>query len=159
MAFSTTDYRALVGWIWFMGGGCMRISSTVVLAGFCLGSTIMFSGAEVYAQSAMPAIALKSGESTELQTVYWVINCASIVIGSPQIEILEGPAELTLEIKEGMVLPRRQNCAKLVPGGTVVATAKDVKESSQAKVTYRIKFKTKAGDRQESHVYSVSLFP
>jgi hypothetical protein len=136
----------------------MRIPLTVVLAGFCLGSTVMFSSAGAYAQQ-QPAIALKSGESAELQPVYWVINCASIVIGNPEVEILEGPAELTLEIKEGMVLPRRQNCAKEVPGGTLVATAKDVKESSQARLTYRIKFKTKAGDRQESHVYSVSLFP
>jgi hypothetical protein len=81
------------------------------------------------------------------------------VVGSPQIEILEGPAELNLAIKEGMVIPRRQNCAKPVPGGTVVATAKDVKEPTQARLTYRIKFKTKVGDRQESHVYNVSLFP
>lgn len=130
----------------------MRIPLTVFLAGFCLGS----SGAGAYAQ---PAVALKNGESTELQPVYWVINCASIMIGSPEVEILEGPAELTLEIKEGMVLPRRQNCAKPVPCGTLVATAKDVKKSSQAKLTYRIKFRTRAGDRQESHVYSISLFP
>jgi hypothetical protein len=135
----------------------MRIRLPVGIAGLCLGSSIVFVSAGVHAQST--AFALKSGESTELQAVYWVINCASIVVGSPEIEILEGPAELTLAIKEGMVLPRRQNCAKPVRGGTVVATAKEVKEPTQARLTYRIKFKTKAGDRQESHVYNVSLFP
>ena len=134
----------------------MRIPLTVFLAALCLGCTVMFNGTGVYAQQ---GIALKSGESTELQTFYWVINCASVVIGNPEIEILEGPPELTLEMKEGMVIPRRQNCAKPVPGGTVVATAKDVKESSETKLTYRIKFKTKVGDRQESHVYHISLFP
>jgi hypothetical protein len=136
--------------------GAMRIPLTAVLVGCCLGWTFVFSGAGALAES---AIALKSGESTELQNVYWVINCVSIVIGSPEIEILEGPAELTLEIKEGMVVPRRQNCAKPVPGGTLVATAKEVKEPGQAKLTYRVRYKTKVGDRQESHVYSVSLFP
>jgi hypothetical protein len=134
----------------------MRIRLPVGFVSLCLGSSIVFGSAAVDAQS---GIALKSGESTELQSVYWVINCASIVVGSPQIEILEGPAELNLAIKEGMVIPRRQNCAKPVPGGTVVATAKDVKEPTQARLTYRIKFKTKVGDRQESHVYNVSLFP
>ena len=136
----------------------MRIPLTVVGAGFCLGSTVLFSGTAAYAQQPQ-AIALKSGDSAELQNVYFVINCTSIVIGSPEIEVLEGPAELTVEIKEGMVIPRRQNCAKAVPGGTVIATAKEVKERAQARLTYRVKFKTKAGDRQESHVYSVSLFP
>jgi hypothetical protein len=46
-----------------------------------------------------------------------------------------------------------------VPGGTVVATAKDVTEPKQGKLTYRIKYKTKDGDRQTGHIYNVSLFP
>ena len=75
------------------------------------------------------------------------------------IEILEGPDEVTLALKEGMALPRRQNCAKQVPGGTVVATAKDVTEPKQGKLTYRVKYKTKDGDRQTSRVFNVSLFP
>ena len=135
----------------------MRIPLTAVVAGVCLASGVTFGFAGAYAQQS--AIALKSGESTELHDVYMVINCTSVVIGSPEIEVLEGPAELGLEIKQGMVIPRRQKCAKPVPGGTVVATAKEVKKSVEAKLTYRIKFKTRVGDRQVSHVYSVSLFP
>jgi hypothetical protein len=46
-----------------------------------------------------------------------------------------------------------------VPGGKVVATAKDVKEPKEAKLTYRVKYKTKDGDRQTSNVYTISLFP
>jgi hypothetical protein len=46
-----------------------------------------------------------------------------------------------------------------VPGGKVVATAKDVKEPKEAKLTYRVKYKTKDGDRQTSKVYTISLFP
>ncbi len=41
----------------------------------------------------------------------------------------------------------------------VVATAKEVKEPKEAKLTYRVKYKTKDGDRQTSNVYTISLFP
>jgi len=108
---------------------------------------------------AQDRIALKSGESVELGPVYWVANCRSIMVGMPEIEMLEGPAEVTLAIKEGMVLPRRQNCASQVPGGTIVLTAKEIKEPAVAKLTYRIKYKTKDGDRIRGNVYQVSLFP
>lgn len=113
----------------------------------------------VHAQTSGQRIALKSGESVELQTVYWVMNCRSIMVGMPVIEVLDGPPEVTLAIKEEMVLPRRFNCANRVPGGTIVATAKDVKEPMETKLTYRVKYKTKDGDRQTSNVYNISLFP
>jgi hypothetical protein len=124
-----------------------------------LGFAGVASIAGAQAQPSSQNLALKNGESSELHPVYWVVNCRSIVVGTPVIEILEGPAELTLALKEGKVLPRRQNCANEVPGGTVVATAKDVTEPKQAKLTYRIKYKTKDGDRQTGHIYNVSLFP
>ena len=41
----------------------------------------------------------------------------------------------------------------------LMATAKDVKEPIEARLTYRLKYKTKDGDRQKSHIYGVSLFP
>jgi len=104
-------------------------------------------------------LALKSGESVELGSVYWVANCRSIMIGLPEIEILEGPPGLTLNIKEAMVLPRRQNCPNKVSGGILSAAAAEVTDRVQAKLVYRIKYKTKDGDRQRSNVYNVSLFP
>ena len=42
---------------------------------------------------------------------------------------------------------------------TVVATAGAVKAPKEAKLTIRLKFKTKIGERQSSNVYIVSLFP
>jgi hypothetical protein len=81
------------------------------------------------------------------------------MLGLPEIEILDGPPELTLSIREEMVLPRRQSCANRVPGGTVVATAHAVQSASQTKLTYRLNYKTKDGPRQTAHVYNVSLFP
>ena len=102
---------------------------------------------------------LKSGESVELHTVYWVVNCRSVLVGTPELEVIEGPEQVTLAIKEGKVIPHRQNCANPVAGGTLVATAKDITEPMEAKLTYRVKYKTKDGDRQLGHVYSVSLYP
>jgi hypothetical protein len=125
-----------------------------LISGFCLASGL--SSTEVRAQQ---SIALKNGESAELTSVWYVANCRSIMIGLPEVEILEGPPGLTLSIKEANVLPRRGNCANQVPGGILVATAKDVTEPVQGKLIYRIKYKTKDGDRQVANTYNVSLFP
>ena len=135
----------------------MRIRSHTRLVSFSLGSALMFSSTGVHAQSTH--LVIKSGESVQLHDVIWVRNCASIIVGTPEIEVLEGPAELTLAYKPGMIIPRAQNCAKPVQGGTVIATAKEIKEPVEAKLTYRIKLKTKIGDRQEGRVFNVSLFP
>ena len=113
----------------------------------------------VKAQTAPGRLALKNGESVELFPVYWVINCRSVMIGLPEIEVLEGPPQLSLIIREEKVLPRRQGCAAQVPGGTLLLTAKDVTEKAEARLTYRLKYKTRAGDRQTSGTYIVSLFP
>ena len=66
---------------------------------------------------------------------------------------------LALSIREGQVLPRRQGCATKVSGGTLMLTAKNVSEKAEAKFVYRVKYKTKDGDRQISNTYIVSLFP
>jgi hypothetical protein len=110
-----------------------------------------------HGQQAPRRIALKSGESTELRNYYFVRRCQSIMISKPVLDVLEGPEELTVSLKEGMKVP--QKCTKPVPGGAVVATAKDVKAPKEAKLTIRLKFNTKVGERQSSNTYSVSLFP
>jgi len=134
----------------------MRVRLSPCTFGFCLCSILLFNGVGVHAQ---PRITLKSGESAELRLFYFIRRCASILVGNPEVEILEGPAELTLAIKPGMVLPREQGCAKPVHGGTLIVTAKDIDERKEATLTYRIKFKTKEGDRQSGGVYNVTLFP
>ena len=134
----------------------MRIWSIALLAALSFGIADAAMGTKGHAQT---RIALKSGESVEVGPVYYVSNCRSIMVGLPQIEILEGPQQVTLSIKEGTVLPRRQNCANRVPGGILVATAKDVLQPIESKITFRLKFNTKDGDRQTGHVYLLSLFP
>jgi hypothetical protein len=138
----------------------MRISSFSILAFPCFVIAICAATSSGgHAQEDQQRITLKSGESTDLRQYYVVQNCQSILIGTPALDVLEGPEELSIVLKEGMVRPRGQNCTKLVPGGTVVATAKDVKEPKEAKLTIRLRFNTKAGERQGASVYVVSLSP
>jgi hypothetical protein len=132
----------------------MAIVAASVLVGSGLGS----HGA-ANAQDALRRISVKNGESVDLGTVYYVSNCRSIMVGLPDIEVLEGPSGVTISIREEPVLPRRQGCAAKVAGGTVVLTAKDVTEPAEAKLTYRVNYKTKDGPRQTSHAFMVSLFP
>jgi hypothetical protein len=134
----------------------VRIWSVALLAIVSLGSTDVLMGTKGYAQDRR---ILKSGESIELHTVYYVNNCRSLMIGLPEVEVLEGPQQVTLSIKEAMVLPRRQNCANKVPGGILSATARDVAEPMETKITYRVNYKTKDGARQVGRVYFLSLFP
>jgi len=136
----------------------MRIRLGTSLAIGCLG-LIAFAAVPGAAQEkhAPRRIALKSGESTELRNFYVVQHCRSILIGTPVLDVLEGGEDLTVTFKEGVKVPTK--CTVPVPGGTVIATAKDVKAQKEAKLTIRLKFKTKIGERQTSNSYIVSLFP
>ncbi len=79
------------------------------------------------------------------------------MIGTPVLDVLEGPEELSAALKPGMKIPSK--CTKQVLGGSVVVTAKEIKAQKEAKLTIRLKFKTTAGERQKVSSYSVSLFP
>ena len=57
-------------------------------------------------------IALRSGESTELTKLYYVENCTSMLKSIPEAEIIDGPPAVTVSVREDMVLPRAQGCAK-----------------------------------------------
>jgi hypothetical protein len=55
-------------------------------------------------------------------------------------------------------VPRTQGCSNKINGGTILATAKDVKEPQSVKLVFRVKYKTKGGDRQVANSYYVELF-
>jgi hypothetical protein len=137
----------------------MRIRPNNLLAILGVGIATFVGTAGAAAQEELPRISLKSGETVELRNVSFTRNCRSILKETPVIEVLEGPEELTLTIKPATVVLRSDNCSNPVAGGTVVATAKDVKAPKEAKLTYRVKYKTLEGDRQIARVYLVSLFP
>jgi hypothetical protein len=136
----------------------VRVGPTIVAAiQMFVAAAAIEEGAS--AQSELRRVAAKNGESIDLHSVFWVSSCRSIMIGLPEIEMLEGPAQATLSIREEPVLPRRFNCAAKIPGGTLVLSIKGVTEKTEAKLTYRLKYKTRDGDRQTSQAYIVSMFP
>jgi hypothetical protein len=130
-----------------------------------VGAAICGSGCEASAQTKpLPTpepsrIALKDGETFELGAAFYVVDCKSTAIGQPQVEILEGPPGVTLAIREGMVAARSSGCANKVPGGTLTATAKGIKEATVSRLIYRIKYKTQDGDRQKAGFYFIALVP
>jgi hypothetical protein len=134
----------------------VRIWTTAL---FVLGLVLIIGLAD--AQTGPNRVALKNGEAIELSSVYWVSNCRSIMIGLPEVEVLEGPAEqLSVAVKEEQVVPRKFGCVNKVPGGKLILTAKgSVTERTEANLIFRLKYKTKEGDRQTSLTYIVTLFP
>jgi hypothetical protein len=123
----------------------VTISCFAAVAGF---------GADAQAQ-----IALKSGESVDLGPLYYVYNCKSVLKATPDAEIIDGPPGVTVSVREEMVLPRFQNCAKKVQGGVLTISAKDIDDQSYTNMTVRITYKTKDGVRKRSQVYAIALFP
>jgi hypothetical protein len=79
--------------------------------------------------------------------------------GTPTVEIVDGPPGVSVAVKDAMVVPRWLNCAKPVPGGKLMISAKDIEDASYTRLTIRVTFKTKDGERQRSEVYNLSLFP
>ena len=78
-------------------------------------------------QFTVKEIALKNGDSTELGDVFYIsTNCKSLLKGTPEVEILDGPPGVTAVINAAKVVPRGYSCAKPVSGGKLVITAKDV---------------------------------
>jgi hypothetical protein len=143
-------------------GKIMRILSKSSVVAVALGVTALMGSVGVRSQTitpGAPSIALRNGESTELGELYWVSNCRSLLKNTPEAEILDGPPGLSVSVKQAMVLPRFQNCANKVPGGTLVVSAKDIDDASVTRITVRITYRTKDGDRQRSQIYNLSLLP
>jgi hypothetical protein len=114
---------------------------------------------QALAQDSPKSIALKNGESVDLLPVLGEKNCRSILTATPTVEVLEGPPEVKVTVREDMVTPRRAACKDKIKGGVVVVTANDVKARTEGKLTFRVKYKSKDGDTQRAHTYDVTLFP
>jgi hypothetical protein len=136
----------------------MRIGARIVLAIVHFGLAAS-AGAHAQTITNSPTIALKSGESAALGDIYWVVNCMSVLKGTPEAEILDGPPGVSVAIKAAMVTPRAQRCSKPVPGGTLVITAGNIEDPSYTTLTIRITYHGRDGDRNPSLIYNVSLFP
>jgi hypothetical protein len=127
----------------------------------CLGLLMLCCSAEVVlAQSTERSISLKSGETTDVGTAYFVVNCRSILKGDPTVDLMEGPPGVTVMLRKEKIVPRSSNCSRPVPGGTLVVTApKDIKARAEGKLTMRVNYETLDGKRQSTREYNVILFP
>jgi hypothetical protein len=137
----------------------MRFLIKLPAALVCAGIAVSIGAIVAQTQEDLARISLKSGESVTLRNYSFSAACQSTMIGKPTLDILEGPQELSFTLKEGPVIRRDQGCSKPVPGGDVVATAKEIKEAKEARLTIRLNYMTKNGPRQSASVYLVSLFP
>ena len=104
-------------------------------------------------------VAIKNGETLELGEIYWVSHCRSLLKETPTVEILDGPPQVSVAIKEAMVLPRGQSCPKKVDGGMLTLSAKDIDDPSFTRLTLRILYKTRDGDRKYSQIFNLQLVP
>lgn len=115
--------------------------------------------AQAASQVSKQNYALKSNETFELTSLYWVVNCRSQLTGTPEVTILDGPPSITAVVTEANVVPRVQNCARPVKGAKLMLKADKIEEQSEADMTLRIRYPTKDGDRSGSMAFTLSLFP
>ena len=123
---------------------------------------VLLAGSSAQAQSWQfntQSLALKSGESTEVSELYWVVNCKSLLTSTPEVTILDGPPGVTATITEAMVLPRIQQCPRPVSGGKLSVTAGTIDDQSNSLMTVRIRYKTRDGIRDKSITFTIALFP
>jgi len=129
----------------------MNLKSAVPVIGFAL---LLSTG---LAAADDKTIVAKSGETIDIRPVYGALHCKSILTATPEVEVLQGPPELKLSVREDMVTPEK--CETKVKGGVLVATVGEVKQQIDGKVRFRVKYKTKNGTREPGYVYNVSLLP
>jgi hypothetical protein len=105
-------------------------------------------------------IVLKDGETMEFGDLWYISrDCKSLMSGTPQVEIMEGPPGVTVEIRPAQVVPRELSCANPIAGGKMFIAAKGVEEYSRSTMVLRVTYKTRNGDRQRAEHISVTLFP
>ena len=102
---------------------------------------------------------LKAGESADLSAVYWVRNCQSLLKSFIGVDVLEGPPNAELTIREESVLPTRQGCPNRVPGGMVVLKLKPAAAKFEGAIKYRVRYNTEEGDKQSSHSRTINIVP
>src|SRR6266849_8197547 len=87
--------------------------ATLVISTLLLTSFVNGGAAQAQTiQFTVKDIALKSGESVELGEVFYITtNCKSLLKGTPEVEILDGPPGVTAVITPSKVVPRGFGCA------------------------------------------------
>jgi hypothetical protein len=141
------------------GVGIMKLGMGEIAAALVGGLALITSHSAQAQQNQTQRIAAKSGETIELFNVFAQVNCRSILLATPEVEILDGPPELTISVKEQFVPAPRFDCHNKLKGGTVLAIIGKIDKPIEGKLTFRVKYKTKAINNQQAYTYFYSLFP
>jgi hypothetical protein len=104
-------------------------------------------------------VSIKSGESVDLGSVYWVEGCTSLLVNVVGVDLLEGPPGVTLSVRREDVLPERPGCTKKVNGGVVVASVKDVAIPVHGVLRYRVRYTMSDGTNQSTHTRQIGPYP
>ena len=133
-----------------------KMNGTTIMSALGL-LALLAAGPVLAADEDGRTLAAKSGETIDVRPVYGASHCKSILTAPPEVELLQGPPEVKLSVREDMVTPR--NCREKIKGGYVVATVGQIKQPIDGKLTFRVKYKTKDETRQVGYNYSVTLVP
>ena len=117
------------------------------------------------AQESTPALtilSMKDGETMTIRLVTLVTaTCDPLFLSFDGLDVFEGPPELSLTFEPGEVrtFATNRDCPKLVPGGKVMATVKDIAAPKDSVLTFRVRFMTKQGPWQTTARYRMLLYP
>ena len=139
----------------------LRLNSIITLALFALASFLANGIANAQTiQASVRNIVLKNGETTEFGDL-WLISrdCKSLMMSTPEVEVVDGPPGVLVEVRPAKVVPRSVSCANPIAGGKLFMAAKGVEEYSNSTMVLRITYKTRGGDRQFAQHVKVTLFP
>jgi hypothetical protein len=125
----------------------------------CIGLILPFSavGTPLFAQDG--TLKAKSGAVIDLRPVFRQVNCRGMLLATPEVEILQGPPELTLSVRDEMVEVPAANCPRKIKGAMVVATIGQVSQPIEGRLIFRVKYKGKYRNTQTGHAYDFSLSP
>jgi hypothetical protein len=106
-------------------------------------------------------ISIRDGETVALGKVGWTSSarCESFFKSVQQVQMMEGPSEISLKFEPGKVLFTSEKCKRYVNGGTIMATAKGVTDYMDSMLVYRVRFEGKDGPHEITGRYHLLLFP
>ena len=107
--------------------------------------------------TAVPNFAVKAGETIDIGPIYWVNaqTCQSLSTAPSSVEMLEGPAGLKFEVKEGMVVPNAQNCKNQIKGGHIMMSVPEDIEATSAHVILRLIHHDRNGVQQRAFPFNI----
>lgn len=105
-------------------------------------------------------LTIKNGETIELARPYSVTKCKNNMKGPVTAEILVGPPQLRLSLKEAMVAPRSSpDCKEPIPGAILSLTANDVTEKFTGLVVVRWRYERNNGTWHAGRSFTLNMLP